>query len=71
MNDCVDRGEGLFVQCPWHGRRLAPIGRIEWLADAEIVSGRYRLKAEGEMLSVEYLDALQTGAAKDTALSRT
>jgi hypothetical protein len=74
---CPHEGAGLddipcrngIVQCPWHGRRLSPIGRIEWLADADLVSGRYRLKAEGEMLSVEYLDALRTGAAKDAALS--
>lgn len=47
------------VRCPWHGRRLLPIGKFTWKQNVDFGTDAYKVRVAGDTLSVEY-----TGAAK-------
>jgi nitrite reductase/ring-hydroxylating ferredoxin subunit len=43
------------VRCPWHGRRLLPIGKYTWGQDASFSTDTHNVRVNGDILSVEYI----------------
>jgi nitrite reductase/ring-hydroxylating ferredoxin subunit len=42
------------VRCPWHARRLLPIGKFKWMQDASFDANDYKVRVSGNELMVEY-----------------
>lgn len=55
------------VRCPWHGRRLLPIGKFQWKTDADIRSSEYSATVKGSILSVTYVGQSATDATNQVA----
>ena len=66
---CVERADFSTgaVRCPWHGRRLLPIGKFIWRQDAAFTSGSYQVRVKGDILSVEYTGQGAESCAADAA----
>jgi len=51
------------VRCPWHGRRLLPIGKFTWKQNADFSTDTHKVHVAGDTLSVEYTGQVTSSSA--------